>query len=228
MAITCFIIDDEPASIKVLTRLIEKTPSLQLVGATTEPHDGLKFLKANKVDVVFLDIGMQKVSGLELVEMIDNRVVFVTASDGLTNDALSHPNTIDYLVKRVEFDRFVIAVKKIEANFPQKVDNTGFENEAAYPFLTDAGVQNIAFSRIIYIEAKGYYTSVYYDESSSAKLTLKLKDIESIFPSSIFARVHRGFIVNKKKIVKTKYDEVELIGGISLSVSRSYRDNLLL
>jgi len=151
--------------------------------------------------------------------------VFVTAHPDLTNKALEFPNTIDYLIKPFTFERFAVALKKIEANFPSAGLHAPAE-KASFPFKTALGIENIEFSRIKYIKAKTYNSTVYYDDSSSALVNMRLNALEAMFPSSIFARVHKSYIVNKKKIIRTRYDELELEGGISLKLSRIYKDNL--
>ncbi|WP_118976577.1 LytR/AlgR family response regulator transcription factor [Taibaiella koreensis] len=227
MPITCFIIDDEPMAIRSLTRLLEKAPGLQLLGTSCDPASGLAFLRSHKVDLLFLDISMERITGLELVSMINNRVVFTTAHADLTNDALAFANTIDYLVKPFTWERFAIALKKIEANFPDVSTLNPAKAEASYPMKTPSGVQNIAFSQVNYIKASGYYSTVYYDQGT-AVVNIPLASLEAIFPSAIFVRIHKSCIVNKMKIVKTTYDELELIGGTCLKLSRVYKDKLTL
>ncbi|WP_316835060.1 LytTR family DNA-binding domain-containing protein [Pedobacter nutrimenti] len=225
MSIKCYIIDDEAAAIVQLKRELEKIPVIDIVGFTTDPFEGLEFLKVTKVDVVFLDISMKKITGLELVRLISNKVVFITANEKNAIDALAFANVIDFIVKPFRFDRIAITIQKIEAIFPAARDFVEDEGAQTYPMKTVSGVQEIPFKEIVYIEASGYFSTAHLNDMK-AKVALPLINVEILFPKSLFVRVHRSCIVNRKRITKTIHGDVIMDNGDVIKLGAAFKDNL--
>jgi len=225
--ISCYIIDDEQAAIDDLKKHIAKIPGLELKGSSTDTKSALIFLKNNEVDCLFLDINMKPITGVELIQMVSNKAIFTTAHEQYVMGALAHPNTIDYLVKPIYFERFLIAVKKIEdLFFANAADGSLNRYAEGVPIKKPHGTEYLPFEKISYIKAAGNYSTVFHEGERSVVPTL-LNDLESLLPATTFIRIHRSFIVNKNKLLKTRYEEAELEGDIILPIGRSYRSRLV-
>lgn len=227
MKISCYILDDEPRAIEDLVRFIDKTPVLSLKGYSTDPFEALNYLRNNAVDFLFLDISMDELSGLEFIELVPNKAIFVTAHESHALPALSHVNTVDYLLKPITFSRFMVAIKKIEDIFllPVAKEPAVAEVKASFEAKTPTGQIVIEYEKVDYIKANGAYSTVFY-EGRKAFVSMPLNDIEALFPKELFARVHRSYMVHKEKIVKRTYYHLILLNDIPIPLGRKYKEQL--
>ncbi|MCJ8164181.1 LytTR family DNA-binding domain-containing protein [Pontibacter sp. E15-1] len=234
MILKCIAVDDEPLALGMIAAFIEQTPFLQLVGRYASAVEALQGLHAQPVDLVFLDIQMPDLSGIELARVLDKgeyglgpRIIFTTAFsqyalEGYKVDAL------DYLVKPFNYADFLKAASKAQAYAslmlkPAQPPATPAEEE--YLFLkVEYQLVRIAFSDILYIEGLKDYVKVHLAHESKPVLSLtSLKALEEKLPAKRFMRIHRSYIVALDKITAVSRGKVQ-IGETSLPVSDQYKE----
>lgn len=232
--ISCIVVDDEPLAVEMLAGYVCRTPSLELAGSYTDPVQALSEIKALKPDVVFMDIQMLDLNGLELSRMLpsETRVMFTTAFRQYALESYE-VEAIDYLLKPVRYQKFLEAVVKAEkwvqmrdAAAEKGSQQCSDERRSAF-FKVDGQFRNIDFSDILYVSAmKDYAVLKLVSDSSPVVVHLTMKSIEDLLPSSHFMRVHRSYIVALDKI-----SSIDTNGDIFLSddlipVSESYRKDV--
>jgi two-component system LytT family response regulator len=201
--IKCVIIDDEQPAINVLENYIKRIPYLQLVGTATNPVVGVKLIDSTKSELVFLDIQMDEMSGIEVMKILapEVKVIFCTAYSefAITSYEL---NAVDYLMKPIPFDRFTKAIIKIKP-----VNNTSLINEAEgisndYIFVKTeqkGKMVKIDLDDIDFIEAMNNYIA-FYRGTSKILVYSSMKEIEGHLPGSKFMRIHKSYIIAISKI----------------------------
>lgn len=219
--IKCLIVDDEHLARKGLEDFVHKTPFLEHVKSLTSALDSLDFLKEQEVDILFLDIQMPDMNGLELLKALDSppKVIFTTAHrefalDGFNLDA------VDFLLKPFSYSRFLKAVNKTIA-----FSNQNDEDEKHHIFIKSGGtIIKIFIDDIIFIEtAKDY---VFLHTKTEKYLTLvSLSHIEKELPSSKFMRVHRSFLVGLQHVEKLDGNVLH-IGNSRIKISRQLREEV--
>lgn len=237
MTLNCIAVDDEPLALGMIAAFIEQTPFLKLVGRYASAVEALQGLYKQPVDVVFLDIQMPDLSGIELARVLDKgeygsgpRIIFTTAFsqyalEGYKVDAL------DYLVKPFNYIDFLKAASKAQAyaELLNKPDATPVAApivpEEEYLFLkVEYQLVRIAFKDILYIEGLKDYVKVHLESETKPILSLtSLKALEEKLPARRFMRIHRSFIVALDKISAVTRNKVQ-IGDTSIAVSDQYKD----
>lgn len=212
-------IDDEPNALKVIDSHVSKIKNLELIANFTDPIKALSFLKENPVDLIFLDINMPKMSGMELLEKlkVPPLLIFTTAYSEFALDSYSF-DAVDYLLKPFEFDRFRIAVEKAEERLRNK------EERHPYFFIKD-GFKNvrILFDDILLIRGSGNYLDIETkDKKFSPRMTFS--EITGILPSFQFTRIHQSYLINIKAIDKVENNHV-FLHTYKVPISNSYKDN---
>jgi DNA-binding LytR/AlgR family response regulator len=202
--ITVIAIDDEPLALQLVSGYIEKTPGLQLVGKFDNPLDASDFLSGNQIDLIFVDIQMPDLSGIEFTRLIEKgpKVIFTTAFAKYALEGYKL-DVVDYLLKPFSYDEFLAAVQKarnlisLEQNALHKIES----NEEFLFLKSDYKIRRINFNDILYIEGLKDYVKVFIKNDPKPILSIStLKLIESKLPESKFMRVHRSFIVNLNRI----------------------------
>lgn len=199
----CCVIDDEPLASQLIASYIEKTPFMQLVGTYSSAQEAIRIILEDQIDIVFLDIQMPQLNGLEFAKIIPQhcRVIFTTAYDkyaiqGFKVDAL------DYLLKPVSYDDFLAAANKAQ-RWVQTVRNCG-GNASTRDYIivkSEYRLIQIPCADILFIEGLKDYVKIYVnDEQKSIMTLMNMKTLEQSLPASQFMRVHRSFIVNTSKI----------------------------
>jgi len=225
--ITAIAIDDEPLALQLVSGYIEKTPGLNLLGKFDNPLDAIEFLATKAVDLVFVDIRMPDLSGLEFTRSMVKgpKVIFTTAYDKYALDGF-RLDVADYLLKPFSYEEFLKAVQKaqrlirLEKGAPDHIDAN---NEFLF-LKSDYKIKRINFNDILYIEGLKDYVKVYTKNSSNPVLSLTtMKLIESKLPESKFMRVHRSFIVNLEKIDTIERSRI-VFGKTYIPVSEQYKD----
>jgi two-component system, LytTR family, response regulator len=201
--IQCMIVDDEEHAVTSLSRLVNKTPFLKLVHATTSPVEGLQLLLRQPVQLVFLDIRMPDLSGLEFIKAAPRNLEFILCTAFHDHALESYEyGVIDYLLKPVEYPRFLTAVQKaierIHAK-PEPIRPTGDSLQVK----TDAGQMKLPFGNIIFIESLKNYISIQCTDGKHL-VRASISSVESELPKSYFFRVHNSFLVNKKYVTGIK------------------------
>ncbi|MEG0916241.1 MAG: LytTR family DNA-binding domain-containing protein [Myroides sp.] len=201
--INCIILDDEPMSVALLSKYVDKIQNLNLVKATTNPFEVLEFTNSNPVDVIFIDIQMPELTGIQLMEMLGNKTKFVITS-AYSEYALQgyEHNVIDYLLKPVSFDRFYKAVVKVQEVFKEKTfTNVIAAEEKSDDFLfvkTDGKLIKINLNDLQFVEGLKDYLYLHLKNEKLIVLDT-LKDFEFKLPNN-FMRVHKSYIVRLDQI----------------------------
>lgn len=211
----CFIIDDEQPAINVLSAYIKQTKGLELAGSETNPLKGLEKIKELKPDVVFLDIQMDEMNGLEVMKLIPTytKVIFCTAYSQFAVDSYNL-NAVDYLMKPVPYYRFLKSIYKIEPKPERKPDENNSVGDYLFFSVEKGKMGRIELSDIDYIEAKGNYMA-FFMHGKPTLVYVTMKELEEVLPPEKFIRIQKSFIVSTHKI--------ELIEKTLLKV-RNYPD----
>ena len=204
MKLTCIIVDDEPPAIRLLEKYVERIPSLEKLAVFSDSLKALEFLNANTVDVIFLDIQMPQLTGLQLSKIIgDNvKVIFTTAYPDFALEGFDL-NATDYLLKPIAFERFYKAVSKLTDG--SKTVQAQYTPTNEYIFIKTDGKNKFAkifLDDILYVEALQNYVSIY--TTNGAIIThSSLKNILDLLPGNGFIQIHRSFAVAIKHIDTT-------------------------
>ena len=199
MILNCAIVDDEPLALSLLESYVNKTPFLNLTGKYSSAMQAMKELPDMKVNLLFLDIQMPELNGLEFSRMVDpqTRIVFTTAFGQYAIDGY-RVNALDYLLKPISYPDFLQAANKALQWFDlvQKPE----EKESIY-VKSDYKLLQIELKKILYIEGLKDYIKIYLEDSPKPILSLmSMKSMEELLPANRFMRVHRSYIVQKEKI----------------------------
>ena len=201
--IKCAVIDDEQSAINVLMNYIKRVSDLELVGTSTDPLKGLELIKSTNPDVVFLDIQMDEITGIELMNMLEHeiQVIFCTAFSEFAAESYDL-DALDYLMKPIPFDRFMKAIKKIRklTNGPEKNSNEEIPDDYIFVKAESKGkVLRVNFADIDFVEAKNNYIA-FHCGKRVIMVYSTMKEIESSLSSSNFKRIHKSFIIPISKI----------------------------
>ena len=222
MKYKCLIVDDEAPAHLVLQAHVARTEQLEIIGDVYDGQEALEFMRANKVDILFLDIEMPKLTGLELLECLPypTAVILTTAYSNFGFEAYQS-GVVDYLLKPISFPRFLKSINKVvDLPAPRK------EKEAAqFPDIEvkhEGIIKTISTQDILYIEAVGNYIRLHMTTGKPLLLTQTMKYIASELPPQQFIRIHKSFIVKKEAITETKKTELTLSNQTVLPVGRKY------
>jgi DNA-binding LytR/AlgR family response regulator len=224
--INAIAIDDEPLALQLVSGYIEKTPGLKLAGSFDNPLDAIEFLNNETVDIVFVDIQMPDLSGLEFTRSLIKgpKVIFTTAYEKYALDGFKL-DVVDYLLKPFSYEEFLKAAQKavrlisLEKKIPEQVEAN---NEFLF-LKSDYKIKRINFNDILYIEGLKDYVKVYTQSSALPVLSLiTLKLLEAKLPESRFMRVHRSFIVNLERIDTIERSRI-VFGKTYIPVSEQYK-----
>jgi DNA-binding LytR/AlgR family response regulator len=231
MELRCVAIDDEPLALEIITAYIEKVPFLKLLKTFDNALDSIDFLKKNKVDLMFLDIEMESLSGIQLIHALKDRpeVIFTTAYDSYAVEGFEL-DAADYLLKPISFERFVKSVDKVYNKFitPKtktngQVQSIRISSSGNFIFVkTENRLQKVAFSEILYIEGQGDYLKIVTPKARIMTLQ-NFKKFEEILPPDNFIRVHKSYLVALNKIESITRNRIR-IGNILIPVSDSYKN----
>lgn len=225
----CIIIDDEMPAINILEQYIRQMPNITLLGVATNPITGIDLVKKHKVDVVFLDIHMDEMSGLEVMEIIGNetKIVFCTAYSEFAVQSYDL-NAVDYLMKPIEFNRFVKAVQRVyDLLYPTAVvpEIKAIPNDYIFVKTEQKGkLIKIDLDDIQYIESLNNYV-FFHRPGGKIIAYLTLKELEGRLPQSQFMRVHKSYIVSVPQIAALENNEVRMKGcTIAIPIGGQYKE----
>lgn len=220
--IKCIIVDDEPLAVSLLGSYVEKIPFLELVFSTENPIEALEFIQKNNADLVFLDIQMPELTGINFMKIVGDKMKYIltTAYSEYALEGYEH-NVVDYLLKPISFDRFSKSVMKAQERFP-----VAEASEAGHFFVKSSGQQHrINFDEILYVESIKDYVNIKTETQEYIVLDT-LKSLENQLPAN-FTRIHKSFILNLDKVKSLNSKKVILISEHEISVGEMYRSNLL-
>lgn len=223
MILKTLVIDDEPLAQDILRKYAEDIKSIEIKGYCSNPLQAIEIIEKQSIDLIFLDINMPKLSGIEFLRTFKNPplVVLTTAYTDYAMEGYEL-NVLDYLVKPFSFARFLKAVQKAEQQY-QLLQNTNPEEKSESVFIkSNKKSYQVRYSDIVYIEGLGDYIKI-YTERSHLVTNLSMKKIEELLPSTEFYRIHKSHIVNVKKIISIEGNMVEL-PHIKLTIGSNYRN----
>jgi len=223
--INCALIDDEPLALQLLEDFVHKTPYLNLVGKVEEPMQSLSLLEEQKIDLLFLDIKMPDISGIDFFRSLSQKpeVIFTTAYSQFAIDGFEL-KAMDYLLKPISFEKFLAACNRVKEYLELK--NTKPSRDKDYFFINAAHkLHKIFYDDILYLEGLKDYTKIHLASSPSPLIILhSLKYFEYLLDASEFIRIHRSYIVSIRKVVTISRKSVTMQSG-ELPVSDNYRDS---
>ena len=219
MKIDCIIIDDEPLAREGLRDYIEKVGFLRLAREFKSALEGKEFVEAHPVDLIFLDINMPKMNGLELVKSLSQppAIVFTTAYREFASESYDL-DAVDYLVKPITFERFYKSVNKVY----QLLDTSTAPEVDHFYVKVDGVITKVEMGEVLYIEGM----KVCLEDQTKLITLLSLKQVENLLPSQQFVRVHRSFIVARQKVASIEGNTIH-IGEAQIPIAPNLRAEVL-
>lgn len=224
MELNCMVVDDDDMSRSIVKHYIQKTNFLTLQHECASAIEASNLLKEGDTDIIFLDIEMPEMTGMDLIKTLEDyyEIILITSMKEYAVEAFEESVT-DYLVKPIEYSRFLIASSKAKKNI-EAIRQQNEKQKSIY-VRTDAKVVRIGFADILYVEALADYV-IFNTGNKKHIVHYTMKGIEKRLPSSIFTRVHRSFIINSEKIDALEDNSV-IIGDKVIPIGASYKDNFM-
>ena len=243
MPLTCIIVDDEPLAVRLLESFVNKTPDLQLAGSFTDSVEAINVIKELKPDLLFLDIQMPDMSGMELAHVVpaETKIIFTTAFKEYAYESYE-VSALDFLLKPIRYNKFISAVEKARQWFGHKLNNQNnqsiqnFQNVQKEPhgkqetvFLrVDGEFRQVALSKIIYVCGMKDYVMFYLSDEKRPLIThLTMKSVEDMLPTTLFMRISRSYIVALDKIKSVDRNECVYIGDEIIKVTDAYHEKFI-
>lgn len=221
----CCVIDDEPLAGQLIASYIEKTPFMELAGVFTSAQDAIKTILDEKIDVVFLDIQMPQLNGIEFAKIIPRtcRIILTTAYDSYAIQGFK-VNALDYLLKPINYEEFISSANKalqwVELNRHAEANAI---NKNYIIVKSEYKLVQIPIADILFIEGLKDYIKIYLDNEQKSIMTLmSMKTLERYLPMDRFLRVHRSYIVNTCKIKTIERNRI-IFGNHYIPISESYK-----
>jgi DNA-binding LytR/AlgR family response regulator len=226
---TCLAIDDEPLALDLLEDNIKKIPFLKLLKKCSNALEANEFLQSQPVDLLFLDIQMPGLTGIQFLQGLSKTpplVIFITAYEQYALEGYSL-DVIDYLLKPVSFERFLKAVNKAHDKFMASRTPVVATPSAAYMFVnSEYNLVRIDFAEVAYIEGLKDYVKIFLMSATRPVITrMSMKSLEEILPGDQFVRVHKSFIVSISKITSIRKGRIALLKE-QIPISEHDRENL--
>lgn len=221
--ISCIAIDDEPKALEVIERYCGKTELVELKATFREPVKAIDFLQKEKVDLIFLDINMPDINGIQLVQTLSSKpmIIFTTAYSQFAVESYDL-DALDYLLKPITFERFLVAVNKAAALLSK---NTPAIDDGTTIFMKSGSqTYQVKLADILYLEKDGNYITV---QLKGKKIMIRenMSDIFELLPPADFLRVHKSYIVAIKHIAMIEVHQL-IINGEKIPIGSTYRDSL--
>ena len=230
MTINCIAVDDEPLALKLLADNISKVAYLKLVASCTNAFEAVKALEENSVDLIFIDIQMPGLTGLQFVSTLQNKpfVIFITAYKQYALESYDL-SVVDYLVKPVALDRFIKACNKAKELYELKSlkqQPIAINTKDFFFVNVDYSQVKIMFSDIIWVEGVRDYIKIYLrSENKPLLIRSSLKAIEHELPSSKFLRIHKSYLVAVESITSIRKNSV-FIKNMELPIGETFRETV--
>lgn len=227
--INCLIVDDEPLARDVIKAHLTKVPKWNVVTTCINAEEAYEALLNYNIDVLFLDIEMPVITGVEFLQSLKNPplIIFTTAYSKYALKGFDL-NVIDYLLKPISFSRFIQAIEKVNLKLSKtKILQEKSTKENTYFFVKhDGKLIKIIFSEIIYIKAEQEYSCV-YTTKKKLLISMHLKLLEDILPTKLFTRMHRSYIVPQEKVTSIYGNTLKINDTIQLPIGNKYKEKLL-
>ena len=228
MKIKCIAIDDEPLALKQISSYIDKTPFLEVAGLFRSAFEAMEYLSNNQVDLMFVDINMPDLSGMDFVKSLVQKpqIIFTTAYseyaiEGFKVDAL------DYILKPVSYASFLKAANKAKTWFElnQKQEESVQTTQDSLFVKSEYKMVRIFLSEIKYIESSNEYIQIHLENGAPVSTLIRLKVMEEQLPKEKFMRVHRSFIVNLDKVKVIERNRIVFDGNVYIPVGEQYKES---
>ena len=238
MKLNCIIVDDEPLAVKLLESFVAKTPNLELLASFTDSVNAITVIKEKKPDILFLDIQMPDLDGIEFARMVpqNTKVIFTTAFKDYAFESYE-VNALDYLLKPIRYNKFIIAVDKAfkwfgvnkeqpildsrhnKSNSPESAPKTMF-------IKVNGDFRQILIDNILYVSGMKDYVMFYLENERKPLITyLRMKVVEEMLPKEKFMRVNRSYIVALDKIEKIDRNDCIYINDEIIHVTGAFQNN---
>ena len=221
--ITCIIVDDEPLAVRLLESYVEKTPDLELMASFTDSINAINAIKTQKPDLIFLDIQMPNIDGMELAHSLpeETRVIFTTAFKEYAFESYE-VNALDFLLKPVRYNKFLAAVEKARKLYQQPSAPQPQQQTTLF-IRVEGEWRNVTIDQITYVNGMKDYVMFYLDNEPKPLIThLTMKAVEEMLPKEKFLRVHRSYIVAVDKIQKVDRNDCIYIGKEIIHIPDGY------
>ena len=229
MKLTCITVDDEPLALDQMADFISRIPYLELKASFKKGIDALYFLKENKTDLIFLDIHMDDISGIQILKTLKNKpfVILTTAYDQYALEGYEL-EVNDYLLKPISFERFVKAVEKI-INLKINANNLSIPIASTVQFpeyifvRADYRMRKVVLNDILFIEGYKDYLKFHLSQKKPVVSRVSFKKLESILPPKGFIRIHKSFLVSVDKIDSIGRNAIK-VGEHTIVIGEAYKD----
>ncbi len=230
MKFNCLIVDDEPIAQQILEKYISQIDALHLVGKCSNAFEALNVLHREKIDLLFLDIRMPSLTGLDMLKTLQNppKVILTTAFSEFGAESYEYGIT-DYLLKPIPFERFLKAVNKILMPHNTSLATTQTEEKAEEPifmfFKADKKIHKFYFTDILFVEGSGNYVKIHTLDEKPIMVLDTLTELQYKLPKKQFTRVHKSFIVNVSQIQRIEGNMI-MIQKKVIPISATFKPNL--
>ncbi|WPU94579.1 LytTR family DNA-binding domain-containing protein [Mucilaginibacter sabulilitoris] len=224
MVLRCIAIDDEPLALRLISEYVSRFPALQLTKTFDDAISGAEFLKSKPVDLLFIDINMPDITGIDLVRSLEVKpmVIFTTAYKNFAYEGFEL-EALDYILKPIDFKRFEKAVEKAIDYYRYKNNTTPEQPEESLYVYSEYRMVKIELNAIEYIESMEDYIKIHVANAKTVLTLMPLKKVLEKLPADKFQRIHRSYIVPVNKIRSIQNRKVKLT-DVELPVSESYYD----
>ncbi len=231
MKINCIAIDDEPLALDIIHDYCAKVPFLNLIRKFDNAMESVEYIRNNKIDLMFLDIQMEELTGIQLLNALKYRpyVIFTTAYESYAIQGFEL-DVMDYMLKPISFERFVKGVDKVyeKMQLDQKLrspgdnnDNTGNQGNPYFFVKTETRIEKVLYADVLYVEGMGDYWRIITTTKKIMSL-LNYKKLEEILPPTQFVRVHKSFIVALDKIDSVERNRIKIADRL-IPISETFR-----
>lgn len=228
--VRCLVVDDEQLAVDVIAQYISRLEILELVGTCNSATDAMGFLANNDVDLLFLDIQMPGLTGLQMIRNMSQRpeVIFTTAYSEYALDGFEL-EALDYVIKPVSFERFVKAVNRYfkinkQSEIPQQNSKASFADSFIF-VKSEKMMVKVVLSEITHIESLRNYVSIFLSDGREIKTMNTISNIEEKLPETHFQRVHRSYIIAIDKIESFTSGSIRIVGQ-NIPIGRNYKDSV--
>jgi two-component system LytT family response regulator len=225
--IKCIAVDDEPYAVKQIADYILKTPFLELVGTCNNAFEAMELIASEKIDLLFLDVNMPEMSGLDFAKTIspEIKIVFTTAYSQFAVESYK-VDALHYLLKPITYDDFLNAANKAQKHFQQStIRQTEKQNKNHFFVSSEGKMEKINLHEIDYIESMSEYVKIFLSNKKHIVTLMRLKNLESFLPQDWFIRVHRSYIVNTKNITTIERNRIVFYGNVYIPISDQYKND---
>lgn len=227
MTLNCAIIDDEPLAVEMMSEYVRKTPFLTLCGSYSSAVNAIKALRENPIDLLFLDIQMPELSGLEFAKVLpkQTKIVFTTAFPQYATEGYE-VEALGYILKPISYDEFLKVSKRAYEWFAQAEKARNYAKDRFIFVKSDYKLVRIDLDDILFIEGLKDYVRIYTENGDKIMSLMNMKTLEDFLPKPEFLRSHRSYIVHMKKV--KSLDRLRMIIGDNfIPISESYKDSIL-